>query len=71
MDRYSMKYIQDMYKCIDTIDSFFVDDEKSFSNYCTDKKLQQAIERNFEIIDEAASKLTKLNPNVEITNIKK
>lgn len=71
MDRFSMKYILDMYNCIESIDEFFVKEEKSLSNYNTNKILRLAIERNFEIIGEAANKLNKHNPNVEITNIKK
>ncbi len=66
-----MKYILDMYKSVDNIDEFFLKEDKTFSNYCSNKILRQAIERNFEIIGEAANKLLKHNPNVEISEIRK
>ena len=66
-----MKYIQDMYKCVNTIDELFEGYERKFEVYNATKILQLAIERNFEIIGEAASKLVKNNPTIEITHIKK
>lgn len=39
---------------------------RSLEDYCNDRMLRQTIERNFEIIGEALSRLTKLDPTVAI-----
>jgi uncharacterized protein with HEPN domain len=71
MDRYSLKYIQDMYDSIESIEEMLSEYERKYEVYNSTKILQLAVERNFEIIGEAATKLIKHNPDVNITNVKK
>lgn len=42
--------------------------EKLFENYQNNSMLQEAVERNIEIIAEATNRLLKLNPKINITN---
>ena len=39
----------------------------SFEDYVNDSKTKDAVERNFEIIGEAVSKLLKINPEINIS----
>ncbi len=49
----------------------FLPDKKDFLQFKNDQKTKRAIERNIEIIGEAANRIFKLQPDIEITDIKK
>ena len=49
------------------IESFFLDQPKTFEIYKTDIRTKRAIERNVEIIGEALNRILKLDPTIQIT----
>jgi uncharacterized protein with HEPN domain len=49
----------------------FLPDKKDFHQFKKDIKTKRAIERNVEIIGEAANRITRVQPDIEITDIKK
>ena len=49
----------------------FLPDKKNFYQFKNDLKTKRAIERNVEIIGEAANRILKQVPNIEITDIKR
>jgi uncharacterized protein with HEPN domain len=49
----------------------FLPDKKDFYQFKKDIKTKRAIERNVEIIGEAANRITRVQPDIEITDIKK
>jgi uncharacterized protein with HEPN domain len=54
------KYLFDIQQAIDLIDGFRAG--KSFADYRQDAMLRSAVERQFEIVGEAISRLAQLNP---------
>ena len=56
--------------CINTIDEFFITEEKTFKNFTQNKLVRQATERNFEIIGEATNRIRKVSPQINIKNNK-
>lgn len=56
------KYLYDIQQAIDLIDAFCAG--KSFADYQQDAMLRSAVERQFEIVGEAISKLAQLSPDV-------
>jgi uncharacterized protein with HEPN domain len=64
------KYLFDIQDCINRIENF-VGSPKIFQNYVSNLMLQQAVERNFEIMGEAMNNILKINPNISITNARK
>ncbi len=67
MDDKVRKYLFDINKAINNIDSY-IGKEKLYDVYNSNPMLQDAVERNIEIIGEAMSKLLKLVPDINITN---
>lgn len=49
----------------------FLPDKKDFFRFKKDLKTKRAIERNVEIIGEAANRIFKKQPDIKITDIKK
>ncbi|HEY4198164.1 MAG TPA: HepT-like ribonuclease domain-containing protein [Mucilaginibacter sp.] len=49
----------------------FLPDKKNFIRFQKDLKTKRAIERNVEIIGEAANRIFKQQPGIQITNINK
>ncbi|MDB5115353.1 MAG: antitoxin [Mucilaginibacter sp.] len=49
----------------------FLPDKKNFFQFQKDLKTKRAIERNVEIIGEAANRILKQQPDIKITDIKK
>ena len=60
-----------MFNCIESIEEILSAYERTYEIYNSTKILQLAVERNFEIIGEAANKLIKHNPEINITNVRK
>jgi uncharacterized protein with HEPN domain len=71
MQREIQVYLQDILASIDEIDSYFDGTIREFVFFVSDKKTQRAIERNLEIIGEAASRIYKLAPEVSLPDIRK
>ena len=61
MQREALKYLYDIQAASEKIQRFVAD--KSEDDYLTDDLLQSAVERQFEIIGEAMSKLHKIAPD--------
>lgn len=49
----------------------FLPDKKNFFHFKKDLKTKRAIERNVEIIGEAANRVIKQHPDIKITDIRK
>jgi len=63
------KYLLDISESIQSIEDY-LGEKLDFNIYLSDKMLRRAIEREFEIIGEAISRIEKLNPNIEISGKK-
>ncbi len=67
MDNKAKKLLFDIITAINNIDTY-IGIEKVFDKYDSNPMLQDAVERNIEIIGEAMSKLLKMESNIKITN---
>ena len=63
-------WLSDIKQAINEINEF-LPDKKNFILFQKDLKTKRAIERNVEIIGEAANRIFKQQPNIQITNINK
>jgi uncharacterized protein with HEPN domain len=63
-------WLEDIKQAIIEINDF-LPDKKDFFLFKKDLKTKRAIERNVEIIGEAAGRIIKSQPNIQITDIKK
>lgn len=70
MQREAKKYLYDIKSCIENIETF-IGEPKMYSNFESNLMLQQAIERNIEIIGEAVNSLLKINPEIAITSARR
>ena len=61
------KYLYDISESIESIEKY-LGDKRDFNIYLSDKMLRRAIEREFEIIGEAMSRIEKLDSSVEISS---
>ena len=66
MDNEIKKYLFDIQESIDSIQKY-LGDKRDFKVYMTDKMLRRAVEREFEIIGEAMSRIEKLDSTIEIS----
>ena len=66
MDNEIKKYLFDIQESIDSIQKY-LGDERDFKIYMSDKMLRRAVEREFEIIGEAMSRIEKLDSTIEIS----
>jgi uncharacterized protein with HEPN domain len=71
MNEKQLKFLYDVKIAIDEIDSYFETEPRNFDNYKKNSLLKRAIERNFEIIGEAISRILKEDPAFPIENAKK
>ncbi len=60
------KFLFDIHESIDSIEKY-LGNKRDFNVYLADKMLRRAVEREFEIIGEAMSRIEKLDPTVNIT----
>ncbi len=60
------KYLYDIKVSIESIEKYLGDD-RNFNKYLSNKMLRRAVEREFEIIGEAISRLVKLDENIKIS----
>ena len=70
MNREISKLLTDMLSSIQNIEKY-VGNSKIFDDYQNNAMLQDAVERNIEIIGEAMSNLLKLKPDFSITSARK
>jgi len=61
------KYLFDIRESIESIEKY-LGDKRDFSIYLADKMLRRAVEREFEIIGEAMSRIEKLDASIEISS---
>jgi uncharacterized protein with HEPN domain len=64
------KYLFDIQTSIDSINEF-VGDKKDFNNYKNNKLIRRGVERELEIIGEAANRLLKIDSTIKIDNVRK
>ena len=70
MENKTKKLLFDMLTAINNIDSY-IGDMKIFSEYDNNPMLQDAVERNIEIIGKAMNKLLKIEPKIKISNTRR
>ncbi|OFX27136.1 MAG: hypothetical protein A2041_05790 [Bacteroidetes bacterium GWA2_31_9b] len=61
------KYLFDIKESIYSIEKF-LEDKRDFNVYLGNKMLRRAVEREFEIIGEAMSRIEKLDSEIEISS---
>ena len=64
------KYLFDIQSSIDSINEY-LGDKMDFSHYQNNKLLRRGIERELEIIGEAANRILKMDSNIKIDNARK
>ena len=64
------KYLYDILVSAESIFEY-LGEQRNFNDYCNNKLLRRAVEREFEIIGEAMNKLLKLNKNIKIKSAKR
>ena len=70
MDDKVKKWLYDILLCIERID-LFIGSPKEFRLFENNILLQQAVERNLEIIGEAMNNIVKEIPNISISNTRR
>lgn len=70
MDDRVKKYLFDVLESIETIGEYLGDD-KDFLKYEKNRMLQDAVERNLEIIGEAVNRVLQIDPEVKIENARR
>ena len=70
MNDEAKKYLLDIIDSILSVENY-IGSNKDYNIYQSDKMLRRAVERELEIIGEAISKLTKIQPGIAITNSRK
>ncbi len=63
-------WLYDILQAIKEINSYFEKGNQLFEVYRNDVKTKRAVERDLEIIGEAANRIFKLDPTFEISQIK-
>ena len=66
MDLEVKKFLFDIKESTVSIEEY-LGDKRDFNIYIADKMLRRAIEREFEIIGEAMSRIGKLDPSIDIS----
>jgi len=64
------KYLYDIKVSIDSINDY-LGEKKDFNTYKANKQLRRAVERELEIIGEAANSILILEPDIKIENARK
>ena len=70
MQREGKKYLFDIQSCIENIEAF-IGEPKEYAKFESNLMLQQATERNLEIIGEAVNNLLKIYPEIAITDARR
>jgi len=64
------KYLFDIQTSVDSINEY-LGDKRDFNEYLSNKLLRRGIERELEIIGEAANRLLKIDSTIKIYNVRK
>lgn len=64
------KYLFDIQLSIDSINEY-LDDKRDFNKYQNNKLLRRGIERELEIIGEAANRILKIDSTIKIDKVRK
>jgi uncharacterized protein with HEPN domain len=64
------KYLFDIQSSIDSINEY-LGDKRDFNTYLSNKLLRRGIERELEIIGEAANRILKIDSSIPIDNARK
>ncbi|MDI9603760.1 MAG: DUF86 domain-containing protein [Bacteroidota bacterium] len=70
MQRKTQKYLYDIQVAINSINDY-LGETRDFNQYLENKLLRRAVERELEIIGEAANRLLQLDTNFPIDNARK
>jgi len=65
-----LTYLFDIRCSIDSINDY-IGEEKNFNNYLENKLLRRGVERELEIIGEAANRILRIDPDINIDNARK
>ena len=71
MDNDLKTWLYDILQSINEIDSYYDNKPRIFEEYVSDMKTKRAIERNLEIIGEAASRILKKEKQFKLDNVEK
>jgi uncharacterized protein with HEPN domain len=66
----TLTYLHDIQISIESIDEY-LGENRNFNVYLSNKLLRRGIERELEIIGEAAKRILKIDPNIPIENAQK
>ena len=69
MDNEIKKFLFDIQESIESIEKY-LGEKRDFKVYMANKMLRRAVEREFEIIGEAMSRIEKLDPSLDISGKK-
>ncbi|WP_157207732.1 HepT-like ribonuclease domain-containing protein [Mariniflexile maritimum] len=71
MDNDVKTFLYDILQSINEIDSYYGKKPRIFKEYISDTKTKRAIERNLEIIGEAANRILKKDKDFKLDNVDK
>ena len=71
MDNDIKTWLYDILQSINEIDSYYDNNPRIFEEYVSDIKTKRAIERNLEIIGEAANRILKKDKHFKLNNVEK
>jgi len=71
MDNDIKTWLYDILQSINEIDSYYDNKPRIFEEYVSDIKTKRAIERNLEIIGEAANRILKKDKDFKLNNVEK
>lgn len=67
MEKQIKIFLSDILDSIQEIESYFVDQKLDFNEFSHDVKTKRAVERNLAIIGEAANRILKINPEIQLS----
>ena len=71
MDNDIKTWLYDILQSINEIDSYYDNNPRIFEEYVSDIKTKRAIERNLEIIGEAANRILKKDKHFKLNTVEK
>lgn len=71
MDNDIKTWLYDILQSINEVDSYYDNKAKIFEDYVSDIKTKRAIERDLEIIGEAANRILKKDKDFKLENVEK
>jgi uncharacterized protein with HEPN domain len=71
MDNDTKTWLYDILQSINEIDSYYDNKPRIFEEYVSDIKTKRAIERDLEIIGEAANRILKKDKDIKLNNVEK